>query len=131
VWGKESFLLRHNNYHSQFELVYFGWKGKGGDPKFWFGDRKQSDLWEIHRDPNYIHPTQKPVELYARALRNSCPTDGLCYEPFAGSGTALIAAEAEGRRCYALELDPGWAQAILDRWEGYTGQTAQKVDGGA
>lgn len=128
VWTKEAFLLRHNNYHSQFELVYFGWKGKGGDPSFWFGDRKQSDVWDIPRDPNYLHPTQKPAELFARAIRNSCPADGLCYEPFAGSGTAFIAAEAEGRRCVGLELDPGFAQVIIDRWEAFTGQTAQKVE---
>ena len=127
VWGKESFLLRHNNYHSQFELVYFGWKGKGGDPSNWFGDRKQSDLWLITRDQNYVHPTQKPVALFTRAISNSCPPDGLVYEPFAGSGTALIAAETEGRKCVALELDPRFVQQIIDRWEAFTGKKAEQA----
>jgi DNA modification methylase len=129
VWGKESFLLRHNNYHSQFELVFFGWKGKGGDPSNWFGDRKQSDLWMITRDPNYVHPTQKPVALYVRAISNSCPPDGLIYEPFGGSGTAVIAAEQEGRRCNVLELDPKFAQVIVERWEGFTGKQAERLKG--
>ena len=129
VWGKESFLLRHNNYHSQFELIYFGWKGKGGGSSNWFGDRKQSDLWMISRDPNYVHPTQKPVALFAKAIGNSCPPDGLIFEPFAGSGTALIAAEQEGRRCYALELDPRFVQVIIERWEAFTGQKAVLTPG--
>jgi DNA modification methylase len=124
VWVKESFLLRHNNYHSQFELIFFGWKGKGGDPSNWHGDRKQSDCWQITRDPVYVHPTQKPVALFAKAIQNSCPPDGIVFEPFAGSGTALIAAEAEGRTCYALELDPRFAQVIVERWEQFTGHTA-------
>ena len=128
VWVKESFLLRQNNYHSQFELIFYGWKGKGGGPKHWHGDRKQADVWTITRESkaDYLHPTQKPVALYQKAITNSVPQDGLIYEPFAGSGTALIAADLESRRCYALELDPRFVQVILDRWQAFTGQTAIK-----
>ena len=51
------------------------------------------------------------------------------YDPFAGSGTALIAAERLGRSCYAMELVPEYVQRIIDRWEAFTGQTASKVAG--
>lgn len=133
VWVKESFLLRQNNYHSQFELIFYGWKGKGGGPGFWFGDRKQADVWQINREnkADYVHPTQKPVALYQKAITNSVPPDGLIFEPFAGSGTALIAAHLESRVCYALELDPRFAQVILNRWEAFTGQKAERLETGA
>ena len=74
------------------------------------------------------HSTQKPAALYERALLcNSAPGD-VMFDPFAGSGTALIAAEKTGRRCLALELDPRYVQAAVDRWQAYTGQTAQRYD---
>lgn len=51
------------------------------------------------------------------------------YEPFAGSGTTLIAAEQTGRTWAAIEIDPRYAQVVIDRWEAYTGRTAERVDG--
>ena len=51
------------------------------------------------------------------------------YEPFAGAGSTLIAAEQTGRRCVALEIDPRYANVTIDRWESFTGQTAVKLDG--
>jgi DNA modification methylase len=48
----------------------------------------------------------------------------LIYEPFSGSGTALIAAEMSGRRCYALELSPAFCDVAVKRWENLTGGTA-------
>lgn len=119
VWDKTHFVLRPNNYHAQFELVYWGWKGSGGAE--WFGDRKQVDVWSIPRDPSasYVHPTQKPVEIFARMVRNSAPPDGIVYEPFAGSGSCLIACAQEGRRCRAMELDPRYADVVRARWGTY------------
>lgn len=117
VWVKESFVMRPNNYHSQFELVYFGWKGKGGDPKHWHGDRKMSDVWDERRDAtaDYVHPTQKPTALAERAVRNSCPLGGLVYEPFSGSGSTLVACENLGRKCRAIEISPAYCAVILER----------------
>jgi DNA modification methylase len=51
---------------------------------------------------------------------------GDVYEPFAGSGTTVIAAEQEGRRCYAMELDPKYAQVAIERWQAFTGQEATR-----
>ncbi len=118
IWDKGQFILRPNNYHSQFEVVFFGWKGKGGGPSYWFGDRKVSDVWTVDRDAQAerVHPTQKPVELPARAIRYSCKPGGLVLETFGGSGSTLIGAAQEGRRCNVMELDPKFCDVIRRRW---------------
>ncbi len=73
------------------------------------------------------HPTQKPVELFTRPLTYHTKPGEIVYEPFAGSGTALIAAEVTGRVCYALELEPRYCDVIVRRWERLTGKTAERV----
>ena len=52
------------------------------------------------------------------------------YEPFAGSGTAIIAAENTGRVCYALEQSPAFVDVAVARWEVYTGEAATLADDG-
>jgi DNA modification methylase len=54
-------------------------------------------------------------------------TNGLVVDLFAGSGSTLIACEKTGRKCYAMELDPIYCDVIINRWQDYTGQKAQKV----
>lgn len=71
-----------------------------------------------------LHPTMKPVALVERMLANSSPRGGLVLDPCGGSGTTLMAAERMGRRCNTMELDPRFADVIVQRWEDYTGQTA-------
>jgi DNA modification methylase len=129
VWVKEQFVLRPNGYHSQFEMVYYGWKGAGGAAKHWYGDRKASDVWQVRRDSiaERVHPTQKPVEVCAIPIRYSSPPGGLVYEPFAGSGSTLIAAEIETRTCRALELDPAYCDVIAHRWAELTGKQPVRV----
>lgn len=126
VWKKESFVLRHNGYHSQFEMVGFAWKGAGGGLKFWSGDRKQSDVWEISRDAlaDRVHPTQKPVDLLAIPLRNSSAPGDAVLEPFSGSGATLIACERLERRCFAIELDALFVDVAVRRWQELTGKAA-------
>jgi DNA modification methylase len=75
------------------------------------------------------HPTQKPVLLFETPIRNHLRPDGAVYDPFVGSGTAILAAEALGRRCYTMEIDPRYVQLAIERWQGFTGRTAVKVDG--
>jgi DNA modification methylase len=70
----------------------------------------------------------KPVELVARAPTNSSRPGDLVYDPFAGSGTTIIAAEQTGRVCAAVELDPRYCDVILARWEAFTGHQAERVD---
>jgi DNA modification methylase len=73
------------------------------------------------------HGTQKPVALYEICVRNHTAEGDALYDPFCGSGTALIAAEKMGRSCFALEIDPRYVQAAVDRWETFTGRRAKKV----
>ena len=73
---------------------------------------------------NDDHPAQFPVELPQLYLQSF---GGDVYDPFAGSGTTIIAAEQLSRRCYAIEIEPSYCQVIIDRWEAFTGQKAKKV----
>ena len=69
----------------------------------------------------------KPVALAARAITNSSNIDDIVYEPFGGSGSTLIAAHQLNRRCYAMELDPGYCDVIVRRWEAFTGRKAERA----
>lgn len=128
-WRKPNFVLRHHDYHSQYEPIFYGWT-KGGDAGTrWKGDRKQSDVWDVDFDVTTrerVHITQKPVELFAKAMRNHTAPGELCFEPFSGSGSQLIAGEKEGRRVRAMEVDPHYASVALERWEAFTGRKAVK-----
>ena len=74
------------------------------------------------------HPTMKPVKLFAYLVRNSSRTGDLVLDPFAGSGTTVIACEQLKRRAAVMELDPHYASVIVERWERLTGKTAVRVD---
>lgn len=84
-------------------------------------------VWEVARETNMEHPTQKPVELAIRALQNSTKTGEIVYDPFMGSGTTLIGADVTGRRCFGCELDPKYASVIIRRWEKVSGGKAKRI----
>jgi DNA modification methylase len=88
-------------------------KGAGAS---WVGGHGASTKWEIPLDKNVDggHSTQKPVECMERPIRNHA---GDVYDPFCGSGTTMVAAERQNRRCFAMEIDPGYAAVILERME--------------
>jgi DNA modification methylase len=71
----------------------------------------------------------KPVELVARAVENSSLPGEIVYEPFSGSGTTLMACEALGRRCRAVEIAPGYVAVALERWATATGKRPVLVEG--
>ena len=71
-----------------------------------------------------VHPTQKPVNVIAFALKYIEPIDGHIFDPFLGSGTTLIAAEQLGRKCYGMEISPAYCDVIVQRWENLTGKKA-------
>ena len=66
-----------------------------------------------------------------RPIENNSSVGQAIYEPFSGSGTTIIAAEQTGRCCYAMELNPAYAQIAVDRWEQFTGEKAVKLDADA
>ncbi len=75
------------------------------------------------------HPTMKPVRLIARLLANSTKKGDTVLDLFGGSGSTLIACEQLGRKCCIVEIDEKYASGIVDRWEKYTGKTAEKIRG--
>ena len=123
VWGKQAFTLGRADYQRQFEPILYGWRE--GQPHYWCGARDQGDLWLIDRPAvNDLHPTMKPVELIERAVLNSSRRGEIVLDPFAGSGSTLIACEKTGRRARLIEIEPCYCDVIIRRWEQFTGQEA-------
>jgi len=122
TWAKESFAIGYGDYNQQTEFCLYGWLEDNGAHK-WYGPTNESTLWQIHRDPTkeYRHPTQKPLELAERALRNSSLRGQAVLDTFLGSGTTLIAAERLSRCCFGIEIDPHYCDVIVRRWIAYVG----------
>jgi DNA modification methylase len=127
VWVKDSLVMGRMDYHYRHESIYYGWTP--GAAHHALEDRKQDTVWEFPL-PNRSaeHPTMKPVALVRKAIANSSDVGDAVLDLFAGSGSTLIASEDEDRVCYAMELDPKYAQTVIARWEDYTGGKAEKVD---
>lgn len=113
VWVKPRLTISRGHYHWQHEVCWYA--VRAGATAGWIGDRRQSTVWEIAGDESVDggHSTQKPVEAMGRALANH---RGDVYEPFAGSGTTFVAAENAGRRCFGLEVEPGYVAVTLQRY---------------
>jgi DNA modification methylase len=124
VWAKDRFALGRGDYHWQHEPCWYAVRGTAR----WNGDRKQTTLWQIPnraQDTETIHGTQKPVLCMLRPMENNSSPGQAVYEPFAGSGTAIIAAEMCGRTCHAIELNPVYVDVAIRRWQAFTGKTAK------
>jgi DNA modification methylase len=106
VWAKNVFGLGRG-YRHQHEFCLFN--GKIDE-----GINNESDLWQVKKDTNYLHPTQKPIELASRALNNH-KQDKLIVDLFSGSGLTFLASHQLKRKCYGMELDPQYCQVIIDR----------------
>nr|WP_207714569.1 site-specific DNA-methyltransferase [Clostridium butyricum] len=115
IWVKQSLVLGRSDYQWQHEPVLYGWKPTGKHR--WYADRKQTTVWNFDRPTKSPdHPTMKPVPLMAYPIQNSSMTNCIIYEPFAGSGSTLIACEQTGRICYAVELDEKYCDVIVKRY---------------
>ena len=83
-------------------------------------------MWEIDWNGkarfSCDHPTSKPVEIFARPMRKHTRRGGVCFEPFSGSGSQIIAAEQLGRRCCAIELEPVFVDVAVRRWQAHSGR---------
>lgn len=85
-------------------------------------------VWKVPRESNYVHPNQKPLQLIMKAIHNSSLPGQTMLELFGGSGSTLIAAEQMGRVSYNMELDPIYAQVIINRFEQITGVKAELIN---
>lgn len=126
VWDKKAAGLGYMAYRRQCEFILFI-KGK----PFKKGDTTDFDLWSISRDngTTYVHGTQKPIKVSARAINNSSKADDIILDYFGGSGSTLIACEQLNRRCFMMEYDPHYIDVIIERWEQFTGEKAVLING--
>jgi len=115
VWAKNVFGMG-NGYRHQHEFCLFN--GKIDEHI-----KNESDLWQVKKDHNYVHPTQKPVELSVRAFSNHIRATKI-LDLFGGSGSTLIGAEQTGRNAYLMELDEKYVDVIIKRWQQFTGKQA-------
>ncbi len=130
IWRKSNFAIGRGDYHWQHEPCWYAVKkGKIGH---WNGDRKQTTVWDIDKPQKSEtgHSTQKPVDCMAKPIRNNSSPGQAIYEPFAGSGTTLIACELEGRVCHAIEIEPKYIDVIIQRWQTtFGGEAVREADG--
>jgi DNA modification methylase len=136
IWDKGLFSIGRSWYHWAHEPCFV--VRRPGRPNLFIGEHDQATIWRApspkrigsgSTEEKQDHPTQKPVVLSEIPIRNHLRPGEAVYEPFSGSGTTLIAAETLGRRCYALEIDPKYVQVAIERWQVFTGRTAERVDG--
>ena len=123
IWVKDSLVLGRSPYQWQHEPCLFGWKS--GGKHAWYADRKQTTIWQFAKPKrSKNHPTSKPVDLLAYPMGNSTQPNAIVLDPFAGSGSTLIAAEQTERVAYCMELDPKYASVILRRYVEHSGDAA-------
>lgn len=143
VWVKNQFVLGRQDYNWQHEPCLagqlmpadydgclYGWDARASHR--WYGGDGQGTVYFCDKPQESTeHPTMKPVELFARQIRNSTKKGDILLDTFCGSGTSVLAAETYGRKCRAMELSPHNCDVIIGRWEEMTGRKAVLLEGGA
>ena len=148
IWVKTRMALGRGHFHWQHEPAFFAVREgerlevepeeafeqdhataayvvRKGKTARWRGGRKQTTVWFIeHLKNDTGHGTQKPVECMKRPIENNSAPGESVYEPFSGSGTTIIAGEMTGRAVLAIELDPGYVDVAVKRWQDFTGKAA-------
>lgn len=146
----KNFVLFGGNYFSDFlppSPCWIVWDKQNGECNFadvelawtsfdrharlyqwmWNGMSRKGD--RMSEGVRRVHPTQKPVGLLRMILADFSSSGDVILDPFGGSGTTLIACEQLGRKCRMMELDPGYCDVIVSRWEQFTGKKAVRLDG--
>lgn len=148
VWVKPYAVLSYAYYPWRHEPCLLCWQ-KGHKPEYnpqdkaigtvWVvgmlrsGDPSKpeyyDDVWELDwegrkRNPGLLHPTVKPTEVFAIPMRIHTQPGDICFEPFSGSGSQIIAGERLHRRVFAIELEPIFCDVAVKRWEEFTGKKA-------
>lgn len=126
IWVKDTFTLGRSSYQRQYEPMLFGWKEGGAH--YFCGERNLADVWFIDKPRvSELHPTTKPVQLIELAILHSSKGGELVLDPFAGSGSTLIACQKTSRRAGLIELDPRYVDVAILRWQAFSGQQATLV----
>lgn len=135
VWNKANGGMG-SFYRSKHEIVAVFKAGTGkhvNNIELGSHGRNRTNVWDYagmtspsaeRDDALALHPTVKPVALVADAILDASHRGDVVLDPFVGSGTTILAAERTGRRCFAMELDPGYVDVAIRRFEQHTGQAA-------
>lgn len=126
IWNKNVHALSRSDYHWKHEPCWYAVK-KGGE-RNWKGGRTQMTVWDVpsvvYEKDKTAHPKQKPVELFVKSIEHHTNPGEYVYDPFAGSGTLMVACEKTKRRALMMELDPKYCDVIVQRYERYSGNKA-------
>ena len=118
IWIKNSQVIGRRDYLAKHELIAYGWHGVH---KF-YKSKDKSVFFYPKPNASPLHPTTKPAGLVRRLILNSSKIGDFVYDPFAGSGTTLIACEQTKRRCLAIEIDPAYCKTIIERYKRLKGE---------
>ena len=135
VWNKTNAGMG-SLWRSKHELVFAYKNGKSkhiNNVQLGKYGRNRSNVWAYagvnsinseHRDDLVLHPTVKPTAMIADALRDCSNKGDIVLDPFGGSGSTLLAAEQTGRFARLIEIDPGYCDVTIRRWQSMTGKQA-------
>jgi DNA modification methylase len=115
-------VLTYSTYLWQHEPCFYGWI-RGEKPRIvraevgGFAGEFPTTVWQIPSAEveSDAHPTSKTCRLFALPMEMHTERGDICYEPFSGSGSQLVAAQQQGRRCYAIEKSPPFVAVALER----------------
>lgn len=160
IWVKNSLVLGRQDYQWRHEPCLYGWKDGEGHYFIYdrtqstVMEQKEIDIDKLSPEEskkllkkiyseipstiikenkpqkNNLHPTMKPIELIGRLIHNSSEKGQIVLDLFGGSGSTLIACEQLGRKCYMMEYDPIYVDAIIQRYEEFTGKKAELISRG-
>ena len=125
IWVKDRGVLTRSHYLWKHEPCLMGWRRPNRPPKV--ADQTLPSTWEMPsfaRDERPDHPTPKPLDAFGIPMRQHVARGGLCSEPFSGSGSQIMAGEANDRRVFAMEISPAYVDVAVERWQAETGKDA-------
>lgn len=128
IWNKNNHVLGRCDYNYKHEPIIYGWKINGTHSFYGGGDFKVS-VWDFPKpQQSKLHPTMKPVALFANCIKDTTKDGDVVLDLFGGSGTTLIACEQLNRACRMMEIDEHYCDVIIARWEKLTGQVAERLN---